>query len=101
MLNALKWKKRMDLAVAVGIVGFSAYGIYHFARSVKDTQQAQAANLIAASGTSSQNSIPGPGGTLCNPDGCAGCPGCSTVAYEQNVATASDSTAEITLIEGE
>jgi hypothetical protein len=85
-----KWGKTISLAVAVGIVCLSAYGIYHTVNAYSDITQAQTLDNSSNLQVSPVNSVI-PGGTVCNPLGCAACGGCAGLLYQENIQTLPDS----------
>jgi hypothetical protein len=84
MFKSIRWKKALSLAAAAGIIGLSAYGIFHTASAFSDIRQSQANNDIIAD-TLADKDNPSPGGPFCNPLGCAACGGCVSLEYEQNI----------------
>jgi hypothetical protein len=88
MSTLMKWKKAIYVVFAVGIFGFATYGICHMAYALNDLRQSQnTGGEVAISCTSSEECTPTPGGTLCNPAGCAGCSGCVNTLYRENIAS--------------
>jgi len=87
MIKMLKWKKTLPLAVAAGVMCLSAYGIYHTADAYSDLQ-APGDTLITEA--SSGDGLT-PGGTVCNPLGCAACAGCTDLLYQETIEAQPDS----------
>jgi hypothetical protein len=90
MSALIKWKKALPLAVAAGIMCLSAYGIYHTVNAYTDITQSQAPDDSSTLQVSPENNLI-PGGTVCNPLGCAACGGCTTLLYQENIETLPDS----------
>ncbi|MDD5039199.1 MAG: hypothetical protein PHN78_07810 [Dehalococcoidales bacterium] len=90
-----KWKKAVYLASTVGIISLATYGIYHTADAYNDFTQSQTADCTLTSGSSSDKSGLVPGGTLCSPFGCAGCPGCVSLQYQQNIDALPSTTTQV------
>ena len=88
MSIASRWKKALTVALAAGIVCFSAYGVYNTANAYTGITQSQITGdnpvfqSLPADG-------PVPGGTACSPLGCAACGGCANSLYLENVSTIS------------
>jgi hypothetical protein len=90
MSALIKWKKALPLAVAAGIVCFSAYGIYHTASAYTDITQSQAPDDSSTLQVSPENNLI-QGGTVCNPLGCAACAGCTSLLYQETIEAQPDS----------
>jgi hypothetical protein len=84
-MKIIKGQKAMVWLAALGILGFSAYGI---TSTVKAAEQANVQNAAEQTilATQAQGSLT-PGGTICNPYGCAACAGCINLQYQQTVET--------------
>jgi hypothetical protein len=79
----MKWKKALYAAFAVGIIGFAIYGIYNTVLAFNDAKPSQTSGDTLTSGSSGLETVPG--GAFCNPYGCAGCSGCVSLQYQQNI----------------
>jgi hypothetical protein len=75
--------QRSLLAVAaIGALGLATYGIFHTVSAFADSGN----SLPSVNVNTSNGGNIKPDGTLCNPYGCAGCRGCVSLQYQQNVA---------------
>ena len=91
----MKRKNALPLALVVAIFGFSIYGIYHTAYAYHDLRQPQNNGYAPVTNPSSDTDSPLPGSTLCNPYGCAGCSGCVSLQYQENIEALPSSTTQI------
>ena len=92
-MNRLKnWCTPFYLVLAVGIVGFSAYGIYHTARALDDIRQSPA---VISSASDYSNVTAVTGGSACHPLGCAACGACSYLQQQVNIENLPDSSVQI------
>jgi hypothetical protein len=85
-----KWQKSISVAMAVGIVCFSAFGIYRTVNAYSDITQPAAPDDSSTLQVSPENNLI-PGSAVCNPLGCAACGGCSGLLYQENIQTLPDS----------
>jgi hypothetical protein len=81
----MKRKNALLLALAAGIISFSVYGFYHTAYAYQDLKQSQGSSYILTAGATSEQKSPVAGGTSCRPGGCAGCSGCISLQYQENI----------------
>jgi len=90
----MKWRPAVYSIFAVGIVGFSAYGIMHTVNAYKDINQSVTTenSMIVTSSDTGDNLISGG----CSPYGCAACAGCVKLQYQQNIETLPSSATQIT-----
>jgi hypothetical protein len=85
-----KWQKSISVAMAVGIICLSAFGIYRTVNAYTNITQSQAPDDSSTLQVSPENNLI-PGGTVCNPLGCAACGGCTNLLYQENIQTLQDS----------
>jgi hypothetical protein len=95
MSYLIKWKKALYAAFAVGIIGFATYGIYNTVLAFNDTQPSQTSGGTLNSSLSGLEKSTAPGGAFCNPYGCAGCNGCVSLQYQQNIGLLPSSAAQV------
>lgn len=81
----MKWKKAIYAVFAVSIFGFAVYGIYNTVLAFDDTSPSQTSTDTLASSSTGLEKSTVPGGAFCNPYGCAGCSGCVSLQYQQNI----------------
>jgi hypothetical protein len=86
-----KWKKAAYLASAAGVLGLAAFGVFNTARAYDNFSQAPAADNTINTDTASENNYQLTG-NVCSPYGCAGCPGCTDIQYQQNAEAIPDTT---------
>ncbi len=91
MNKLAKWKTAVYLASAIGIIGLSTYGINKTVSAYSDFNQHQTVDYDLTTDLTSDKSSIVPG-TVCNPYGCAGCSGCVSVQYQQNIEVLPDFT---------
>jgi hypothetical protein len=85
-------QKALYSLAALGILGFSVYGIANTVKAANDISSFNAAEQAAVT-AQAQGSLT-PGGTFCNPYGCAACAGCVSLQYQQKVETAPSASVE-------
>jgi len=85
MSKLVRWENAIFLSVALIITGFLAYGIYRTANALIHHKESQTTSDYLSSGSSSASYRLASDGTFCNPYGCAGCSGCVSLTYVQNV----------------
>jgi len=84
MLNLFKGNKPLLAIAALGVLGISTYGIYNTLNAFSDLSTAPSGNQETAVTTSAYDGGKSDG-TFCSPYGCAGCSGCVSLQYQQNV----------------
>ncbi len=85
MSKITKWKNIVFLSFTVVTMGFLAYGIYHTANAFNNIKQSHTITDTLVSSPSSTGDSLDSSGTFCNPYGCAGCGGCVSLQYKQDV----------------
>jgi hypothetical protein len=85
-----KWQRSISVAMAVGIICLSAFGIYRTVNAYTDITQSQAPDDSSTLQVSPENNLI-PGGAVCNPLGCAACAGCTGLLYQETIETLPDS----------
>lgn len=87
------FKKPLYLASAIGIIGFSVYGIYNTVHAYDDINQSQTTDYT----TSADNSTAAQydGSSFCHPLGCAACSGCINQVNQQSIESIPDSTVQL------
>jgi hypothetical protein len=90
MKRIINWKMPCYLALTAGIIGFSGYGVYHTAHAYDDITQSPAGGTVLSSDAAYDKGSIVPGGSLCNPLGCAACNACAYTQYQQNVEPVRD-----------
>jgi hypothetical protein len=91
-MNTTKGQKAIYSLAALGILGFSAYGITNTVKAANDVSVLNTAEQAAIT-TQAQGSLT-PEGSFCNPYGCAACSGCVSLQYQQSVETSPAASAE-------
>jgi hypothetical protein len=83
MLKLTKMNRSVLAVAALGVAGFSGFGVFNTVNAYNDAGKSLPADndYINTTDKSSLN----PDGTFCNPYGCAGCGGCVSLQYQQNV----------------
>lgn len=85
-------------ALAVGIIGFAAYGGYNISQALSGPGQDEAAGnnvvLTDVTGSAGVNTD----GNICSPYGCAGCSGCTDPQPQTVVTTIYDTAGENGLV---
>jgi hypothetical protein len=83
-MNIKPDQKVLFSLLAMGILGFAAYGISNTVKAADDlaAQSAEGQTVLI-----SQNPGISPDGALCPPGGCAACAGCVSLEYQENVDT--------------
>jgi hypothetical protein len=90
MLKSAISRKLLFLAIAVGIISFSTFGLHHTVHAYNDITETQ--TIIGASDT---EDVIVPGGSFCSPLGCAACSGCVNSQYRQNIEGLPSSTIQL------
>jgi hypothetical protein len=88
-------QKALYSLAALGILGFSVYGIANTVKAANDVSALNAAGQAAVT-AQVQGSLT-PDGPFCNPYGCAACAGCVSLQYQQKVETAPSASLETVL----
>ncbi len=81
-MNIKTGLKLLYSLLALGILGFAAYGI---SNTVKAADDLAAQNADEQTVLISQTPGVSPDGSLCPPGGCTACAGCVSIAYQENV----------------
>jgi hypothetical protein len=87
MSGRIKWKKALFSTLAVGIIGWSIYGVYHTVNAYYNIQQSQTSSDTLTSDATVVKNNPDSSGSFCNPLGYANCRGCTSLLYQQNIET--------------
>jgi hypothetical protein len=76
----MKLKKSVYFLSAAGIIGLAAFGVYNTANAVSDLKQTQNTEVILPVNSPAGEGLTGG----CSPYGCAACPVCTVIQYQQN-----------------
>jgi hypothetical protein len=83
MLKLTKMKRILLPLAAASTIGFSIYGVFNTVSALGDSAKSLPTDYPGINATETGNIKPD--GTFCNPYGCAGCNGCVSLQYQQNV----------------
>jgi hypothetical protein len=83
MFKSMKMQKPLLAMAAVGALGLAAYGIFHTISALADTGSPLPSDQAVINSADPEQA--NPDGAFCNPYGCAGCSGCVSLQYQQNV----------------
>lgn len=79
-----KLQQPLIAAAIIGSLGLAAYGVIHTVSALADTGNPLPENQAMVNSTNQEQAKPD--GAICNPYGCAGCSGCISLQYRQNIA---------------
>lgn len=86
MVRIAKLQKPLAAAAFIGTLGLAAYGAFHTISAMADYGSPLPADQAALN--SADQGQAKPDGAFCNPYGCAGCSGCASLQYQQNITQA-------------
>jgi hypothetical protein len=93
MFKLTKIQRPWLALAAIGALGLAAYGVFHTASALADSGDPLPADQTVVNSASQGNAKPD--GAFCNPYGCAGCNGCVSLQYQQNIAETSGAVADL------
>jgi hypothetical protein len=93
MFKLTKIQRPWLALAAIGALGLAAYGIFHTASALADSGNSLLSEYTNINITDQGNAKPD--GAFCNPYGCAGCNGCVSLQYQQNVAETSGAVTDL------
>jgi hypothetical protein len=89
-MNQKKWNRFLLAAAAIGAIGLSTYGVYNTTSAFNEYGNALTTDNISLNTAEEEKTKPD--GSFCNPYGCAGCDGCISLQYQQDVEMVPDLT---------